>query len=778
MIQRSKKPKPQPRILTREEVIAGLERALAKSDKADFTNATITQSLDLLNLRNADFSNANLKGVDFAGSDVTDTKFRDADLTEANLETVTGLIPEQLLGADLTRCKLPDGVKDFPQLDNVREASKNARAIFPTTVLPCVLVLMTVLSPGDMQPLSNTGTAQLPVLNIPVGTSLFFTIAPVILLTLYVSVQLYLGRLCVLMATLPAVFPDGVPLEQKTYPALLNDLFVFECPRRKKRMGPQVVLYSLIAYLLVPVTVIAIWLRVLPKHDANLSNLVTNFVAASVVIALVAYWTHRRTMLGGRRKWPSSAVLVTPLIVAVIAAGLLFSVQRAVEQGVPLNAFDEQAQMLRDLDIYAGNDSRPETDPEGWRSSDWRGRLEARMQTAEYVLRADPARLEVLEWRAREALGDQARLKHQFRSNRWAMSALQLQPIRVFISFRGDQSRLTKDWAEPKPPNFDSTPEEMAALSRGDRVSYSDRLTGLVEKLRTDVNRAARTVPRVSFVRAGDKLRWPNLRFLDASGAFLVNSDFRGANLTGANFTGADLTGTVWWDDLAQRGPTLTFAQLHSSILTGSDLSRADLTGANLSDATLSVANLAGATLTGANLYRATLTGADLSDAILPWADLRRAKLPWANVSSATLTGADLLGANLTAANLESADLIAAGLQRATLAGADLSYANLTGASLFQAILTGANLSHATFAGANLYEADLTGAHWQSGAEPKFPTGYSFKGSKLYIRKKNGSFSSYRVKPFKNLRDPDTTYLRLTSPRKEAVGTVALNSGR
>jgi uncharacterized protein YjbI with pentapeptide repeats len=742
MSRRSKKPKPKALSITRYEVIKELKAAQAVGESANFANATISGSLKRLNLRNADFSNATLKGVnftgsdvtdtnfrnadlteavlkgvDFAGSDVTDTIFRDADLTEANLETVTGLIPEQLLGAELTRCKLPDCVKNFSQLENIREVSKNAGAIFLTSLLACVFVLITVVSTGDMQLLSNTGTAQLPILNVSVGTSTFFTIAPAVLLSLYVSVHLYLGRLWAMMATLPAVFPDGVPAVLKTYPWLLNDLVVFAFPRLRKRMRPQVIFYSLVAYLFVPVSVMTVWLRVLPKHDVNLSNFGAGFFAASAVAALGAYWTHRRTLLDGRKDGNSLMVIRTSLALVFTASGAIlpFQVSRAVEYGVPLSAVGEQEQMLRELGIYSW------TKPALIGKSYWESNLAGRLKRAKVGLKDNHWQLSDLQEGEKAALETLGTLKGQWQSNRWWIPTGVLQQNRGFGSIREDQTRFTINWVGPKTPEFEPTKEELEALSRGDRESFSKRIKGLVEKFRAEVIGSARTVPRVSFVRSGDKAVRPNLRFLDASRAFLVNSDFRGADLTGANFSGSDLTGTIWWDDLTKRGPTLTFAQFNRANLTGVDLTRANLLGADLSGS-----NLTGAILTSANLFvaplsRVMLIGAELSYANLTVAVLSSATLVGSNLGRTTLNGTSLDYANLAAANMSSAVVRNANLYGATLTGADLQYAILTQADFSLAVLTGSNLVEANLArsslrsailiGANLSGANLTGAN-------------------------------------------------------------------
>ncbi len=161
------------------------------------------------------------------------------------------------------------------------------------------------------------------------------------------------------------------------------------------------------------------------------------------------------------------------------------------------------------------------------------------------------------------------------------------------------------------------------------------------------------------------------LRFVDLSGAILIEAILIGAILRGANLRGANLSGA-----------NLSEAYLSGAILIGAILRGANLRGAYLSEADLSWANLSRANLSRADLSEANLRGAYLSGAILRGADLsganlRRAILSWANLRGAYLSGAILRGADLS--------------------GADLSWAILSWANLRGAYLSGAKVGNAIF---------------------------------------------------------------------------------
>jgi uncharacterized protein YjbI with pentapeptide repeats len=222
----------------------------------------------------------------------------------------------------------------------------------------------------------------------------------------------------------------------------------------------------------------------------------------------------------------------------------------------------------------------------------------------------------------------------------------------------------------------------------------------------------------------GAVLRDRDLRYLQASRAFLVNADLRNSDLYGAvlseaHLEGADLRGAnLESTDLTKaqlRLAKLQDASLRAANLRGADLTAANLARANLRNTVFDLANLSKAILVGAklnhsHLRKTDLRGSNLSDADLQWAVLRGAQLQDADLRKANLQYSDLGGANLSEADLTKADLLQAEANSAVLSGANLTVAKLQDASLINAKLQGTRLRGASLQRAVLEKADLTEA--------------------------------------------------------------------
>ena len=149
---------------------------------------------------------------------------------------------------------------------------------------------------------------------------------------------------------------------------------------------------------------------------------------------------------------------------------------------------------------------------------------------------------------------------------------------------------------------------------------------------------------------------------------------------------------------------------LQDADLSHTDLSWVNLTGAFLRDmnfkqADLSLSRLSGADLSGSN-FRGARLKSFLVGAMLIKADLREA-----NLSGAKLANASLAGSNLRFANLSGADLHGANLTGADLSFANLEGAYLKSAILNLAILHQVNLSKAILEGISFEYAEIAGAY-------------------------------------------------------------------
>jgi uncharacterized protein YjbI with pentapeptide repeats len=118
----------------------------------------------------------------------------------------------------------------------------------------------------------------------------------------------------------------------------------------------------------------------------------------------------------------------------------------------------------------------------------------------------------------------------------------------------------------------------------------------------------------INMVKRG-RLRGANLRFADATRAFLVGADLARANLQGTYLYRANL-----------RQADLTWADLRESFIYETDLQNASLKDADLRGADLSWSNLTGVNLTGARLDGANFEKAKLSKTILNGTSLAEVK--------------------------------------------------------------------------------------------------------------------------------------------------------
>lgn len=257
-------------------------------------------------LRSANFQGANLRGSDLQKAKLLNTKLRDADLQDANLAETTGLLAGQLGGANVCGAKLPGEIRNFDGLKSVEEVSKHAGNLLFSLLLACVYSWLTIATTTDALLLTNSTSSPLPIVGAAVPIVAFYLAAPLFLLGLYTYLHLNLQRLWEGLAELPAIFPDGRPLDKKAYPWLLNSLVCVHLPRLKKYRPPlsrvQVGISVFIAWWLGPLTILLFWARYLRRHDWPATMLLVVLLTASIGAAIALYSLAAATLRGERRK--------------------------------------------------------------------------------------------------------------------------------------------------------------------------------------------------------------------------------------------------------------------------------------------------------------------------------------------------------------------------------------------------------------------------------------------------------------------------------------------
>lgn len=197
-------------------------------------------------------------------ANLTGAKLRDSNLTAARMSDVKGLTSASLAGTNLTRAKLPPEIAAFELLDYVGEISKTARGTFLAMIGACFYCWLTIAT-ASVRSGDQRSTVNLPIIDTPVPVLGFFLVAPVIILSTYIYLHMYLIRLWTGLGTLPAFFPDGRSLDEKAYPWPLTSMVRLFMPLLKEGRPPlwwlQVAMSVLLAWILVPITELAFVVR-------------------------------------------------------------------------------------------------------------------------------------------------------------------------------------------------------------------------------------------------------------------------------------------------------------------------------------------------------------------------------------------------------------------------------------------------------------------------------------------------------------------------------------
>ncbi len=639
----------------------------------------------------ASLRDTDLGGVDWSDFNLLNTDLRGTRLVDANLDGAKSLTASQLAGADVSRAVLPAEIANFDALVVAGEASKNARVIFYSLLLGCAYSWLTLWSTTDAHLLANSSASELPIIGLEVPLLGFYFAAPALLLFGHAYLHMYLLLLWRTLASLPAVFPDGRALDQRVYPWLLNGLVRRHYARlRVNRSISDIVqewLSMLLAWWVVPITLVAFWARYLVRRDVGLLVLALMVVIA-VMGALCFLWLYRREFsLEGRVRPSRSPLAFRGTVVAALV------LRGALVVGVCWG-------MLW-VSIETGRRDRLE-----WRAHSLGSPAE---QWFNSVVRSTSiADLAGVSVSSRPDNYYQIK-EHADRLNAVKAASLAGRDLRLVRAHRAFLARanLRGAWLEG---GILRNAQLQGADFRGANVAAADfawadlrgaDLRGVIGLIGADLR--------------GANLRGANLQGANLSGTNRTGANLRGANLTGAQFYRADLGDAVFshaklndaifhWTYL--RGAVFQNAELIGVRMAKADMMGVDFRGADLSGAYLARANLMGSNFRGAKLRHAKLRGASLSYADLRGADLERAYL----YEEGKWKGTSFSNANLENANLTRVHASGARFTDAVLVGANLEHARLDGANFERASLREANLERARLTGADVSGADFTDA--------------------------------------------------------------------
>jgi len=647
---------------------------------ADLSGTDLSEARIKANLRGANLRGAKLNGADLEGAILWDADLVNADLTDA-----TGLLPSTrsaglyvLSGADLQGAKLPSNIAEFPALGSALSLCKSVGTLFLTLVAGDAVVQLMALKTTDIQLITNTGTASIPIFNTEVPTSTLFWFGPAVLLVSYLALLFYMQKLWELISSLPAVFPDGLMLDQKAYPWMATGMIGSYFPRLKGRPqsapASERFLYIGLMYYLIPLSFIPMFCRYLAAHDwrGTTFQIVTIWLCACYWWVFVcrarAILSRNTSVLNAVRgpltrapMWPKLKLLLTSTGVASLCGG-----------GAGILACNGPFSGERPSDRMAFYNKSP------WSLRKIVPNILTFFEVPPFVnLRQQELSKRPQNW------AETPRTDHVTSRANLRGRDLRYGDLENAFAVNGDLqgamlAHSNLNGADLRGADLSGVNGAGASLA-GTRLALADLSNANLEHaqiLSTDFG--------------GANLRAANLshaRFYQANfqGALLYGATFQDAEIDGANFSDAHLEGAE-----SPRYDAAT-RQKYSAYSVGVDLSGMNLGTGNFERAHLEGVNLASAILAGANLTRARI-----NCAILRSADLREANLNSANLEHADLRNADLRFANLSLARLNFADLRSVNMRHCVLKSSDLRGADLRQAQMTNALLAGARYDRNT----------------------------------------------------------------------------------
>lgn len=600
--------------------------------KADFAGAKM-ESAELIgvNLRHADLQDANLKSADLLLADLRDaclvrTNFQEACLVGANLEganlegatldTAMGLVPRQLAGANLHEASLPEQVAGFEARPEFARMSRTVARFFTATMALSAASCLAVWKTKDIQLLSDS--SFLPFLhsqaaNAALPTAQIYLIAPVVLFITYLVLHFHLQRLWDAALELPGIFPDGHEIGQdgpRIVTGLLRAHFRWMNRGAASTRIIERLAALLLAYWIVPATLLLFWTRYLTMQDLHGTALHELLVVVAVGVAIYSTMKvgrpQERWSVDGKRHWhwlsklrdvnPLSLAIAFGLVLTFLAIGTVKGAPHDTTRAPQFGAADVRRWATTvfwslGYDPYADlTEASLSTRPANWNGSD------------EQVSSVRGARLNNTSFRYAQAYGVFLANSHLWRAN-FQGAFLSDADFRSADLGQSTLRYAIMDRAHFRGANLDRSNLDGANLDRAD-------------------------------------FRESNLSYCSLADAILVDAQFQGAVLYGAHLTNASL-----------ERADFTKADLRSSYLDGADLQHADLQQAYFWSS-----KLRGANLRNAQLASAIFIEADLHDADLRGAQLNGTVLNSTDFTGTNLDGTDMRGAlGLTAAQVCSA---------------------------------------------------------------------------------------------------------------------------
>jgi uncharacterized protein YjbI with pentapeptide repeats len=596
----------------------------ADAQGADLSNTTWTGE----DFSNCDLSGANLSSCQFRNANFNNANLWNADLKDSDLSEAINLLPAQLSGTDLTRAKLPQELETFEPLTSVERLSQSAANVFLTILAVVAYTFLTIATTKDSELVTNSASSKLPVIGVDIPIVPFFVVTPLLLTALFAYFHIYLVRLWEAIAQLPAIFPNGRRLDEKTYPWLLNDMVREYVPRLHQPAPPlsltQAILCIFAGYWLVPITLACICLYLFRVQ--NWPIIIFHLLLLALAVSGSCYSTHLANITLSRNadaKTPTARLsrligawwgLPQGLVVLAITLGFAFTVlecdHHLSNKKTPgfIALWRTAGTLLRDRLTSLGLRTAPKVEDAdlSTRPANWTG-LPNNIRTE--LAQTKPARFTTKSWRrltakgsflAHAELGDpQSPTSADFKYGDFTNATLYRATFSHvdFTESKFVYAKLALENVEFKP----LPPDQLAEAYRIDKGPWITT-TESADILNCRFN-------NTSFKEA-------NLQYVLIRYSEFISVKFAGAHCAGAIFLGCQLDRTDF------TGADLRWAHIAKTLVANRYPEKVNFESADCSDASFERYNLARSDFKNAVLRRAKFVNVDLTDANLEGAVL------------------------------------------------------------------------------------------------------------------------------------------------------------
>ncbi len=496
-------------------------------------------------------------------------------------------------------------VNPYSLLEAVNRSSDSANVAWLIYMALMSYLLLTVAGVSHKELLLNSDIV-LPILQVKIELTRFFTFAPILLVLLHLGLM---GQL-VQLARKTLEFAGSIRMletsDQRTHPLRLelNNFFFVQAiagPERSRIVGMFLHGMSWLTIVAMPVGLLLyVQLVFLPYHDVGIT------------------WVHRLTLIADIALLVFMGVFLRRLETSFLRAFLRTSLHHPVSLLLTAGLLVAVAFFSIFVATIPGEAAEHSAAPSGARqASDGR-------QVFGYALQGF-AESSLLGFFQRNLNVTDADL----------VVDKDVAPGRRTLNLRGRDLRFAKfDRTDLRQADMTGANLDGASLVGTDLRGVWMSCADLNALLLSDSRRAGRCA----------SARGTNLSKARLAEAKMAGVDMRLAKLDEARLEGAQVSHAI-----------LSGASFASARLDGADLSGAWLHGANFILASLQGADLSGAKLEGADFTSAVMQGASLALAGLEGASLRDAELEGVNLAMARLVGADLSGAKLQGSDLRGA---------------------------------------------------------------------------------------------------------------------------